>query len=123
MAHTIKVGEAHTVDICRRRGATKLFRIRLLQPGTTDPVDVTGYSAELNIHSIKDPVDITTLIFLAPGIPTGTPTDGYLEFDFALFDPIPIGSYYYGIRIIDGAALDDVPVLGKFVVEQDRSYE
>lgn len=123
MAHSLKVGEAHDIDICRRRGATQSFRIRLLNPGTTTPLDVTGYTAELNIHSIKDPIDVTTLVFLAPGVPSGTPTDGYLIFDFSLFDPVPIGNYYHGIRVIDAASLDSVPVLGKFIVEQDRTWE
>jgi hypothetical protein len=121
MAHSDLVGEAHEIDIKRRRGATKTFRIRLLQAGTTTPLDVTGYTAELNIHTIKDVVDNTTLVFRAPGAPTGTPTDGILEFDFALFDSVAIGKYFYGIRVIQADTLDDVPVLGKFEVEQDRS--
>lgn len=123
MAHSELVGEAHEIDIKRRRGATKKFRIRLLQAGTTTPIDVTGYTAELNIHSVKDPVDISTEVFSAPGTPTGTPTDGILEFDFSAFDSVAIGKYFYGIRVIQADTLDDVPVVGKFEVEQDRTYE
>lgn len=115
------VGKAVTINIFRRRGDTKTYTIRLLQAGTTNPVDVTGYTALLTIHSIENPVDNTTEVFQATGAPTGTPADGKLEFDFSLFTSVPVGEYFYDIEITVTGGLLDTPILGKFTVEQDRT--
>ncbi len=118
---TQNVGKATTINIFRRRGDTKTYVIRLLTAGTTNPIDVTGYTAKLSIHTVENPTDNTTLEFTAPGAPTVTPTDGRLEFDFSLFDSVAVGEYWYDIEITDALGQLDTPILGTFTVEQDRT--
>ncbi|MDJ0952487.1 MAG: hypothetical protein QNJ81_02290 [Acidimicrobiia bacterium] len=115
------VGKSTTINIFRRRGDTKTYVIRLLTAGTTNPIDVTGYSAVLTVHSVENPTDNTTEVFAAPGAPTTTPADGRLEFDFSLFTAVAVGEYWYDIEITDNAGLIDTPILGQFTVEQDRT--
>jgi len=120
MAST-NVGKAVTINIFRRRGDTKTYAIRLVTSGTTNPIDVTGYTAKLTVHSVEFPTTAGTQIFQANGTPTATPADGKLEFDFSLFDSVAVDEYWYDIEISDAGALLDTPILGKFTVEQDRT--
>ena len=115
------VGKLTTINIFRRRGDTKTYVIRLLTAGTTNPIDVTGYTAFLTVHSVENPVDDTTEVFQAPGAPTVTPADGRIEFDMSGFTSVAVGEYWYDIEITDGLGLIDTPILGKFTVEQDRT--
>ena len=78
---------------------------------TTDssgnPVDLTGYSVQLQIRNQVDNSLILALT-VGSGITLTTPTAGFVTYQAtgAQTAAIPIGTYYYGIKATSGGGIN-----------------
>lgn len=119
MAGTEPVGGPLDCPLERVRGDSKLFRVKLTD-STGTAVDVTGYTGLWTIDTQKDPVDDATNVVQISGSPTGTPTDGIIEFSPSAMEmDITPGNYHYDVQITDlGGALNTI-LKSKIKIVQD----
>lgn len=108
------MSEIAKVDIKRKRGDTKDFKINLTQKKVIYPL--AGCSSKLSVSALKAP---TTDDYIFQSIGIVNDTEGSITFSFAAEDVDHLGTFYYDVEIIDGDGKIATILEGKWSFSQD----
>jgi len=107
-------GKIIECDIERSTLDTDDIILKLKKSG--EPIDVTGWTANLTVNLTKDGEGQVNA-FEADGVVFGTPANGQIAIDMTLFN-MAKGKYYHDIRVIDASGKGRESLAGKFTVTQ-----
>lgn len=80
-----------------------------------EPLDITGYTFQLDVHDIENPPDTTTRVFLLIGTITNA-TGGVVQFELdSLQADTAVGRYHYILSAVDNIGRDLTIATGRFL--------
>lgn len=103
-----------------RRGATYDRTMTATIDG--DPVDWTGYQAKMTVRR-KNKRDAEEILTLSTGVEGGITLGGAAgtirrQISSAVTDTLPIGTFYYDLKLTSSGGAVDYMVAGAFLVEE-----
>ena len=88
-------------NFCFTRGDNPTVVVELVETGTTTPIDLTGATAKLSVHSVEFPVDVSTQIFELAGAIQAPATGGVVHFQPTTIEANqPAAEYYYQVQVV-----------------------
>ncbi len=108
----------NTHDMCRVRGDTYSFTIKITSNGST-PIDISTFSYLLTVDPSEEPADNLNNLFQLVGTITDGP-GGIVSWDITAgeADQTP-GIYFYDIQQTDGSGKITTILKGRWEVVQD----
>jgi len=108
------MSEIAKVDIKRKRGDTKDFKINLTQKKVIYPL--AGCTSRLSVSDKKAP---TTNNYVFQSVGTINDVEGSITFPFTAQNVDHLGTFYYDVEIIDGDGKIATVLEGKWSFSQD----
>jgi len=109
---------AASITIERYRGDTfaNIFRIT---DSLGDPIDITGYSFALTVHTDRTPTSVQPPLFTLAGTLV-SPLNGTVQFapNTTQANQEP-GTYFFDIQMTDNTGAIQTVVVGKYIFRQD----
>jgi len=109
------------IDFTFARGDTKTIRVTLTDSGST-PIDLTGATTKLSVHTVEEPTDLTTQLFEITGVVVAPATNGVATYTPSAAQALQTpNEYYYDIQVTLATGAVCSVAYGRWTVVADRA--